>query len=85
MKHSLWISLAAACWLTACGGGGDDTSAHTPAPPTAQVPASASSSVAGLLDYLKALVTSEADTLEPVSLVGFSPTTSDTEEPRALN
>ena len=45
--------------LAACGGGGQ-------LPPTSEVPASASASVNGCVDYLKKLVASAADMLEPV-------------------
>ncbi|MFM8898352.1 MAG: hypothetical protein ACKOF9_00130 [Burkholderiales bacterium] len=86
MKTTLWISMAAVCVLTACGGGGDDAPA-APATPavTEAVPATASSSVGGLIDYLKALVKAAADTLEPVSVVGVLPATTETEEPRAVD
>jgi hypothetical protein len=88
MKTTLWITLAAACVLTACGGGGDgDYSPAAPATPavTEAVPASASGSVGGLIDYLKALVKAAADTLEPVSVAGVLPAISESEEPRAVD
>lgn len=83
MKTKTLISLAASFVLVACGGGGD----HEPAPPAVNqvVPASASNSVAGLLDYLTELVKAAADTLEPVSLAGVQPVTTETEEPRAID
>ena len=57
------ISLAATAFLAACGG--NDYRAPTPA--TSQVPDSASQSVSGFIDYLRALVVSQiTDGLEPV-------------------
>jgi hypothetical protein len=84
MKNTVWISLMAACVLAACGGGGHDDAPAAPAV-TEAVPASASGSVGGLIDYLKALVKAAADTLEPVSVAGVLPATSETEEPRAVD
>ena len=88
MKKNVWVSLMAAAVLAACGGGGDGS--YTTPPPatpavTEAVPATASTSVGGLIDYLKALVKAAADTLEPVSLAGVVPTTSETEEPRVID
>jgi ABC-type glycerol-3-phosphate transport system substrate-binding protein len=74
MKKSLVLALCVAAVLAACGGGDDD------APPaaTAQVPASASASAMGLIDYLKLLVSASADTLEPVDLSAVTPPADDT-------
>ena len=83
MKATTLISLAASFLLIACGGGGDHESTAPVA--TQAVPASASSSVSGLLDYLTELVKAAADTLEPVSLAGVQPVTTETEEPRAID
>lgn len=88
MKKNVWISLMAAGVLAACGGGGDgDYTPATPATPavTEAVPPDASTSVGGFIDYLKALVKAAADTLEPVSVAGVVPTTSETEEPRVID
>ncbi|MFY7940646.1 MAG: hypothetical protein HEQ39_08165 [Rhizobacter sp.] len=86
MKKNVWISLMAAGLMAACGGGGDDAPAAPAAPAvTEAVPATASTSVGGLIDYLKALVKAAADTLEPVSVAGVVPTTSETEEPRVID
>ncbi len=73
--------------LSACGGGGDAGPAPMPAPPAAtdSVPASASASVSGFIDYLQALVKSAADTLEPVSLANVAPPAGDSDEPRQLD
>ncbi len=58
------VCLAAAALLAACGGG-DNNQVAIPA--TSQVPASASQSVGGFIDYLKLLVVSQlTDGLEPV-------------------
>lgn len=80
--------LAAACLgaalLAGCGGGGggdgDDGSALD------EVPASASASSKGLVDYLKALVglADAGETSEPVSTDRFDPVTPDTTEPERL-
>ena len=86
MKKNVWISLMTAVLMAACGGGGDDAPAAPAAPAvTEAVPATASTSVGGLIDYLKALVKAAADTLEPVSVAGVVPTTSETEEPRVID
>ena len=73
MKKSLILALCAAAALAACGGGDDN---DTPAA-TAQVPASASASAMGLIDYLKLLVASSADTLEPVDVTAVTPPADD--------
>ena len=86
MKKHLTISLlGAAALLAACGGGGD-----APALPaaTAEVPAGASASSAGLKDYLvalSALSSSAADDKEPLSLATFTPVRPDDTEPEPVN
>ena len=77
-----WMSLAlcAAAALAGCGGGGGDTPAVTEA-----VPARASESSAGFMSYLKALVASSADTLEPVDVGAVIPPADDTGEPVAVD
>jgi hypothetical protein len=67
--------------LGACGGDGDDDIV----PATSLVPASASESVEGWIDYLKRLVASEADTLEPVDTSAVTPPTSETTEPTVVD
>ena len=57
-------TIAAAGTLAACGGGDGDYAAVPPA--TSQVPASASASNDGFIAYLKLLVASSADLLDPV-------------------
>ena len=69
--------------LSACGGAG---SGESPAPaPTAQVPASASQSVEGMMSYLGVLIASRADGLEPVDLGAATAPTGDTIEPQPIN
>ena len=80
--------IALATFLGACGGGGDYNSPPPPpAPPapTDAVPASASTSSAGLKDYLVALSTASADDKEPVSLATFTPVLPDDTEPEVVN
>jgi len=73
-------ALAAATLLAACGGGG-----HDDPPATSEVPASASTSVGGFVDYLKKLVASSADTLEPVDTAAVTPPADDTSEPKKVD
>ena len=83
MKRSLILSLCVvAASLSACGGGGDDNS--TP-PATSQVPASASASIGGFIDYLKALVVASADALEPVDVSAVTPPADDAAEPTPVD
>ena len=73
-------ALAAATLLAACGGGG-----HDDPPATSEVPASASASVGGFVDYLKKLVASAADTLEPVDTAAVTGPTDETSEPQKVD
>ena len=83
MTPSARIFLAAgalACaLLSGCGGGADNAAPQSL--PTDAVPPEASQSVAGLLQYLTALIASPADDKEPVDLGGFMPRTTDGAEP----
>ena len=74
--------LCAAVMLVACGGGDD-----APPPPaaTAEVPGSASASVDGFVAYLKELVASAADMLEPVDVSAVTPPGSETTEPSPVD
>ncbi len=82
MKKLLLIAAAAlVAGLAGCGG---DDSVPAPAA-TTSVPASASASVVGFIDYLKQLVVSSADTLEPVDVSAVTPPTSDTTEPESVD
>ena len=74
-------AVAVSLLLVACGG--DDGDATPPA--TSQVPASASQSVDGWIDYLKRLIASAADTLEPVDTSTVTPPTSETTEPSVVD
>jgi nitrous oxide reductase accessory protein NosL len=82
MKKTLLAALTAAAVVTACGGGGDD---NPPPPATAQVPASASQSIDGFIAYLKDLVASAADMLEPVDTTGVTGPSDETSEPQTVN
>ena len=73
---ALAAALAAAALVAACGG-----SDHDDPPATSEVPSSASASVDGFIDYLKRLVVSSADTLEPVDTSAVTAPTDDTKEP----
>ena len=78
-------SLCAAVMLVACGGG-DDESPPPPTPPaTVEVPGSASATVDGLIAYLKELVASAADMLEPVDVSAVTPPGSETAEPTTVD
>ena len=69
--------------LAGCGGGsGSDDS---PPPATSAVPPSASESVGGFIAYLKELVVTSADTLEPVDINAVTPPTSESTEPEAVD
>ena len=81
MKKSWILALCAAAALAGCGGGGGD---HMP-PATESVPASASASSDGFIGYLKALVASAADMLEPVDVSAVTPPADDTGEPTPVN
>ena len=80
MKKLAGVVLCAAAALAGCGGGDD-----TPPPATSQVPASASASIDGFISYLKELVASSADTLEPVDVSGVTPPTDETSAPAVVD
>jgi hypothetical protein len=82
MKKTALAAICAASVLVACGGGGGDDSAP---PATTQVPASASGSVDGFISYLRKLVASMADMLEPVDTSAVSPPSDDTAEPQTVD
>ena len=74
MMKRTWVAAAAAALvLTACGGGDDDAPAATES-----VPADVSVSTTSLISYLKALLASSADGLEPVDVSMVTPATDDT-------
>ena len=78
-------ALCAATMLGACGGGGGDESPPATPAATVEVPGSASASVDGLIAYLKELVVSAADMLEPVDVSAVTPPGSETTEPTAVD
>ena len=82
MRKTLLAALVAAAIVAACGGGGGDAAAPAA---TAQVPASASQSVDGFIAYLRDLVASMADLLEPVDTSAVVPPTDDTAEPQTVD
>jgi hypothetical protein len=77
--YTLVAALAVAALLAACGGG------HDAPPATSEVPPSASASIDGWIDYLKKLVASSADTLEPVDTAGVTGPTDETSEPQKVD
>ena len=84
MKTRLLAPIAAAATafaLAACGGNDDPG----PPPATSVVPASANQSVDGWIDYLKRLVASAADTLEPVDTSAVTRPTRETTEPSVVD
>jgi hypothetical protein len=82
MKTNSWIlAVCAAAALAACGGGDDDD--HRPV--TEAVPASASENVDNFVGYLRQLVASSADTLEPVDVSGVTPPTDDMAPPAVVD
>ena len=83
MKKTFMASLVAAAVVGACGGGGESAVAVPPA--TTQVPPSASASVDGFVSYLKDLVASAADMLEPVDTSGVTPPTDEVSEPQKVD
>lgn len=75
------LALATATLLVACGGGGSDDGKPAAAADPFEVPASAGQSNAGWVSYLVGLPDQPAENREPVSIDGFAPPTSDTDEP----
>jgi hypothetical protein len=86
MFRPVLAALFAAAVLGACAGGDDAPPPAPPAPPaTVEVPSSASASVEGLIAYLKELVASAADMLEPVDVSAVTPPGSETTEPTTVD
>ena len=79
--QAILAALSAAALVAACGGGGD----HDTPPATSEVPASASASVDGFVAYLKKLVASSADMLEPVDTAAVTGPTDETSEPKQVD
>ena len=74
-------ALAAAALVAACGG--NDFQSNPPA--TSSVPASASASIDGFIAYLKELVASAADMLEPVDTSMVTGPKDETSEPQKVD
>jgi hypothetical protein len=84
----LALALAVTLLLSACGGSSHDsadTGKPAAPPPTSEIPASASQSIMGFISYLKLLVFSAADQLEPVDTSMVVAPADDTGEPVAIN
>ena len=77
---AILAAIAAGALVAACGGNN-----HNDPPATSEVPASASASVDGFIEYLKRLVASSADTLEPVDTSMVTAPVDDTKEPTPVN
>ncbi len=68
--------------LASCGGGHDDGNPTPTPPPVSNTPPdSASASVQGFIDYLKILVATMQDTVEPLDVNAFTAPTSETADP----
>lgn len=78
-KKTLIAAALTSLVLVACGGSDDPPSV------TSQVPASASESIDGFVAYLKALVVSDADSLEPVDISATTPPADDMSPPSTLD
>ncbi len=83
MKTQLMAVSTTALLLTACGGGGYNDAPQA-SDPLAAVPASASQSTQGMVNYLGALPPLDAESREPVPLNAFVPPTSETDEPQDM-
>ena len=81
MKKSWIPGLCVAAALAGCGGGGDDG----PPPATESVPTSASATPVGFISYMKRLVASSADMLEPVDVSAVTPPPDDPSEPATVD
>jgi len=81
MKRTFLVALMAAAVVGACGG--NDFIA--PPPATSQVPASASQSIDGFISFLKELVASAADMLEPVDSSTLMAPSDETSEAQTVN
>ena len=82
IREALVLSMMVAASITACGGSDDED--QGPAA-TAQVPASASASPGGFIEYLKALVKADADGLEAVDVSAVTPPADDAAEPSVVD
>ena len=80
-KIGLAAVAAAGLALAACGGDDFD---NTSPPVTSEVPASASASITGFIDYLEQLVVASADMLEPVDVAAFTAPVDEVSDPTPL-
>ena len=80
--RSAAVVLAASALLAACGSGSSDGTAQAS---STDVPASAQSSVDGLIAYINQLIGQTSETTEPVVLGHAVLPTSDTTPPAAVN
>lgn len=78
--RAIFLAAALAASLAACGGHSDDDD-----DPTSGVPDSASQSVDGFIEYLKKLVATAPETLEPVDVSSVTPPTTETAEPAVVD
>lgn len=85
MKKATLAVLCAAAIVVACGGNNNTVDDPVVQPATSAVPASASQSVDGFIAYLKLLVASAADMLEPVDTSAVTGPTDETSEPQAVD
>ena len=74
-------AIAAGALVAACGGNNNNNDP----PATSEVPASASQSIDGFIAYLKRLVVSSAETLEPVDTSMVTPPSDEASEPQVVN
>lgn len=79
--RAVLIAVALSAALAACGGNDDDAVDDS----TSSVPASASQSVDGFIEYLKKLVVTASETLEPVDVSNVTPPTTETAEPATVD
>jgi len=87
-KSAVWgvaVAVAATLPVSGCFGGSDDNNAGSPPAVTAEVPATASQSIAGFIVYLQELVVASADTLEPVDTSMVTASTDETSEPTKVD
>ncbi len=75
------LALAVVALVASCGGNDDGGGSSAPPATSNTPPASASASVDGFIAYLKGLVATMQDTVEPLNVDGFTAPTSDTTEP----
>ena len=80
-KRNVFVALACAALLGACGGGGGDTPVT---PSTDAVPDEASTSATGMSDWLKLLAATAPEDREALDVARFAPPQPDDTEPVAV-